>query len=138
MNIDFKLPDFSKIANSMIPPRIEVPDYKPRRIVSAIDNIKNVNRLRDMDNLSYQIKLKEKQKEICNKRLNGIISTLDIKVGIVISIIIIFISIIIPFMIVAFQEYLQPFQPKVFKYLIITFTVSMISMVGYLIWFWKK
>lgn len=138
MNLDFKIPDLSGLTNSMIPPKIDIPDLRTQRIVSAVDNIKNVNRLRDMDNLSYQIKLKEKQKEICKKRLNGIISTLDIKVGIIISLLIIFISVIIPFMIVSFQEYLQPFEQKVFKYLVVTFTISMISMLGYLIWFWKK
>lgn len=135
---NIKLPNFNELSSVINPPKINITDYKTRRIVSAIDNIKNVNRLRDMDNLSYQIELKKKQSNIYKKRLKGINSTLDINFGIIISIMIILISVIIPFMIVAFQEYLQEYQEHIFKYLIVTFIISMISMLGYLIWFWKK
>ena len=59
---DFKFPDLSSIVSQ--PKLITPPDLKTTRIVSAIDNIQNINRLRDMDNLSYQIRLKEQQKNI--------------------------------------------------------------------------
>lgn len=58
---NLRLPDFSSLITP--PPYIPNPDLKTTRIVSAIDNIQNINRLRDMDNLSYQIRLKENQKK---------------------------------------------------------------------------
>ena len=63
---NFELPDLSSIVT---PPQFTLPpDLKTTRIVNAIDNIQNINRLRDMDNLAYQIRLKEQQKSIYEKR----------------------------------------------------------------------
>lgn len=133
---NLKLPDLSSIVtpSSFIPS----PDLKTTRIVSAIDNIQNINRLRDMDNLSYQICLKEQQKSSYEKRLKSINSTIDIKIGRVLSIVIVLFSVIIPFLIVAFQERLKDFQSCIYQYLIISFIISMLSMCIYLFWFWKK
>lgn len=133
---NFKLPDLSSIVTP--PPFIPSPDLKTTRIVSAIDNIQNINRLRDMDNLSYQICLKEQQKSSYEKRLKSINSTVDIKIGRVLSIVIVSFSVIIPFLIVAFQEALKSFQTYIYLYLIISFIISMLSMCIYLFWFWKK
>lgn len=133
---NFKLPDLSSIVTP--PPFIPSPDLKTTRIVSAIDNIQNINRLRDMDNLSYQICLKEQQKSSYEKRLKSINSTVDIKIGRVLSIVIVLFSVIIPFLIVAFQEALKSFQIYIYLYLIISFIISMLSMCIYLFWFWKK
>ena len=133
---NFKLPDFSSPVTS--PPIIPNLDYKTPRIVSAIDNIQNINRLRDMDNLSYQIRLKEQQKKIYEKRLKSINSTLDIKIGRILSIIIILISVVIPFLIIAFQDSLECYQIFIYVYLIASFVLSMLSMCIYLFWFWKK
>ena len=133
---NLKLPDLSSIVTP--PPFIPSPDLKTTRIVSAIDNIQNINRLRDMDNLSYQICLKEQQKSSYEKRLKSINSTVDIKIGRVLSIVIVLFSVIIPFLIVAFQETVKSFQTYIYLYLIISFIVSMLSMCIYLFWFWKK
>lgn len=133
---DLKLPDFDSLIPT--PPLISPPNFKTTRIVSAIDNIQNINRLRDMDNLSFQIKLKEQQKNICEKRLKSINATIDIKVGRILSLLIVLISVIIPFLMVAFQEILKCFQTYIFIYLIVSFTISIISMCIYLFWFWKK
>lgn len=133
---DLKLPDFDSLIPT--PSLISPPDFKTTRIVSAIDNIQNINRLRDMDNLSFQIKLKEQQKDTCKKRLKSINATIDIKVGRILSLLIVLISVIIPFLMVAFQEILKCFQTYIFIYLIVSFTISMISMCIYLFWFWKK
>lgn len=133
---NFKLPDLSSLITQ--PSYIPTPDLRTTRIVSAIDNIQNINRLRDMDNLSYQIRLKEKQKNIYEKRLKSINSTLDIKIGRILSIVIVLISVIIPFIIVAFQESLQCFQTYIYIYLIVSFIASMMCMCIYLFWFWKK
>ena len=133
---NFKLPDLSSIVTP--PLFIPSPDLKTTRIVSAIDNIQNINRLRDMDNLSYQICLKEQQKSSYEKRLKSINSTVDIKIGRVLSIVIVLFSVIIPFLIVAFQEALKSFQTYIYLYLIISFIISMLSMCIYLFWFWKK
>ena len=133
---NLKLPDLSSIVTP--PPFIPSSDLKTTRIVSAIDNIQNINRLRDMDNLSYQICLKEQQKSSYEKRLKSINSTVDIKIGRVLSIVIVLFSVIIPFLIVAFQEVLKSFQTYIYLYLIISFIISMLSMCIYLFWFWKK
>lgn len=133
---NLKLPDLSSIVTP--PPFIPSPDLKTTRIVSAIDNIQNINRLRDMDNLSYQICLKEQQKSSYEKRLKSINSTVDIKIGRVLSIVIVLFSVIIPFLIVVFQEALKSFQTYIYLYLIISFIISMFSMCIYLFWFWKK
>ena len=133
---NLKLPDLSSIVTP--PPFIPSSDLKTTRIVSAIDNIQNINRLRDMDNLSYQICLKEQQKSSYEKRLKSINSTVDIKIGRVLSIVIVLFSVIIPFLIVVFQEALKSFQTYIYLYLIISFIISMLSMCIYLFWFWKK
>lgn len=133
---NLKLPDLSSIVTP--PPFIPSPDLKTTRIVSAIDNIQNINRLRDMDNLLYQICLKEQQKSSYEKRLKSINSTVDIKIGRVLSIVIVLFSVIIPFLIVVFQEALKSFQTYIYLYLIISFIISMLSMCIYLFWFWKK
>ena len=138
--MNLEIPDLS---NLIQPPPIlpNVTDYKTQRVVSAIDNIQNINRLRDMDNLCYQIKLKKQQKQIYQRKLNSIVSTLDIKIGILMSILIIVFSVLIPFLIVSFQNYLCSVKVQkhiLYVYLIITFIVSMLSMLLYLILFWKK
>ena len=129
--------DFNAITKIMTPPlnnTIDTTPYtKSLKITSAIDNIQNVNRLRDLDNLYFQIEMKKKQKDICKKRLKSIISTLDIKIGIRLSLIIISSSVVIPFIIAAFQEYLQQYQSWIHGYLIISFIVSMLSMCVYLL-----
>lgn len=133
---NFELPDLSSIVT---PPQFTLPpDLKTTRIVNAIDNIQSINRLRDMDNLAYQIRLKEQQKSIYEKKLKSINSTIDIKIGRVLSIIIVMFSVIVPFIIVAFQESLKCFQSYIYLYLIISFVISMLSMCIYLFWFWKK
>lgn len=135
--MNLEVPDLS---NLIQPPPIlpDITDLKTQRVVGAIDNIQNINRLRDMDKLSYQMKLKKQQKQIYQRKLNSIVSTLDIKIGIRMSISIIIFNVLIPFLIVAFQNYFEVYQKQVFKYLVITFIISMISMLFYLIWFWKK
>lgn len=103
-----------------------------------------------MDNVSYQIKLKEQQKHICERRLNSINSTIDIKVGRIISILIIIFSVITPFLIVSFIELLKPFiiesfsgwiepcKSCIFIYLLVSFIASMLTMSVYLFCFWKR
>lgn len=120
------------------PQLVSMPDIKTSRITNAIDNLQNMNRLRDMDNLSYQIKLKEQQKDICERRLKSINSTIDIRAGRIISILIIICNVIIPFLIVAFQDLLDSLKFYIFVYLIVSFVLSMLSMSIYLFLFWKK
>ena len=131
-----EFPDLSSIVSQ--PSLITPPDLKTTRIVSAIDNIQNINRLRDKNNLSNKIILKEQQKYIYEKRLKSINSTLDIKIGRILSIAIVLFSVVIPFLIVAFQESLECFQTYIYIYLIVSFVLSMFSMCIYLFWFWKK
>lgn len=135
MDYNFSGIDFKGLSNAMIP-KLKIPsiqDFKVTRITSAIDNLQNINRLRDLDNLYFQIEMKKQQKDICKKRLRSITSTLDIKIGIILSLSIIIFSVIIPFLIVMFQNYMQQYQCCVFVYLIITFIFSMISMSIYLL-----
>ena len=135
--MDFNFPnfDFKALSRAMMPNPVipNIPDPKVTRITSAIDNIQNINRLRDLDNLYFQIEMKKKQRDICKKRLKSIISTLDIKIGIILSLVIIIVSVIIPFLIVMFQDCMEQYQSGVFIYLIISFIFSMISMSIYLL-----
>lgn len=133
--MELNLPNinFNALSKAMAPPLLNIPDMKTLKITSAIDNIQNVNRLRDMDNLYFQIEMKNKQKDICQKRLKSIMSTLDIKVGIFLSLAIIIFSVIIPFFIVMFQDYLKQYQTSIYIYLMVTFSISMIAMSIYLL-----
>lgn len=133
--LDFKLPDISSILQT--PPVIPKIDLETTRIVNSIDNIQNINRLRDMDNFIYQIQLKEQQKNFYEKKLKSINASLDIKIGRLLSIIIIVISVLIPFLVIAFKSYFEPIKIIVFYYLLISFTFSMVSMCIYLFFFWK-
>lgn len=141
MNPDFlklKMPNFSELESIINPKLPYIPKVENLRIPNAIENMNSLNRLRDMDNLMYQIKMKEVQKSTLEKRLNSIETSFSIKAGIAISIAIILFSVIIPFIIVAFQNYLEKFKLIIFIYLICTFILSMISMSLYLLHFFKK
>lgn len=135
MDLNFSKFDFEALSRAMMPKPVipNIPDPKVTRITSAIDNIQNINRLRDLDNLYFQIEMKKKQRDICQKRLKSIISTLDIKIGIILSLVIIIVSVIVPFFIVMFQDCMKQYQSGVFIYLIISFIFSMISMSVYLL-----
>lgn len=135
MDLNFSKFDFEALSRAMMPKPVipNIPDPKVTRITSAIDNIQNINRLRDLDNLYFQIEMKKKQRDICQKRLKSIISTLDIKIGIILSLVIIIVSVIAPFLIVMFQDCMKQYQSGVFIYLIISFIFSMISMSIYLL-----
>ncbi len=135
MDLNFSKFDFEALSRAMMPKPVipNIPDPKVTRITSAIDNIQNINRLRDLDNLYFQIEMKKKQRDICQKRLKSIISTLDIKIGIILSLVIIIVSVIVPFLIVMFQDCMKQYQSGVFIYLIISFIFSMISMLVYLL-----
>lgn len=135
MDLNFPDFDFKALSRAMMPNPVipNIQDPKVTRITSAIDNIQNINRLRDLDNLYFQIEMKKKQRDICKKRLKSIISTLDIKIGIILSLVIIIVSVIIPFLIVMFQDCMEQYQSGVFIYLIISFISSMISMSIYLL-----
>lgn len=135
MDLNFPNFDFKALSRAMMPNPVipNIPDPKVTRITSAIDNIQNINRLKDLDNLYFQIEMKKKQRDICKKRLKSIISTLDIKIGIILSLVIIIVSVIIPFLILMFQDCMEQYQRGVFIYLIISFIFSMISMSIYLL-----
>ena len=141
--MDFKMPDFSKLATSIsniVPPPMPsiMPDYKTVRITSAIENLKHNSLLNELDNLEYNIKLKKVERKNCDDRLNGIKSSSDIFWGIIISIIVALISIIIPFIIVAFNNYLLENQNIIFWYMISSFIISMLLLLGYLIYSYKN
>ena len=141
--MDFKMPDFSKLATSIsniVPPPMPsiMPDYKTVRITSAIENLKHNSLLNELDNLEYNIKLKKVERKNCDDRLNGIKSSSDIFWGIIISIIVALISIIIPFIIVAFNNYLSENQNIIFWYMISSFIISMLLLLGYLIYSYKN
>lgn len=141
--MDFKMPDFSKLATSIsniVPPPMPsiMPDYKTVRITSAIENLKHNSLVNELDNLEYNIKLKKVERKNCDDRLNGIKSSSDIFWGIIISIIVALISIIIPFIIVAFNNYLSENQNIIFWYMISSFIISMLLLLGYLIYSYKN
>lgn len=102
------------------------------------ESIKRINRMRDMHNLAYEISIIEVRKKAYEKRLKNITLSREIQLGIIISILIITFCVIIPFTIVAFQNEFASHKIGVLIYLISTFTLSMWSMLGYLLWFFTK
>lgn len=141
--MNFKVPDFSKLATDISdivsPPMTPIiPDYKTTRITSAIENLKHNSLLNELDNLEYNIKLKKVERKNCDDRLNGIKSSSDVFWGIIISIVVALISIIVPFIIVAFNNYLSGIQDIIFWYMISSFIISMLLLLGYLIYSYKN
>lgn len=143
--MEYKGPDFSKLASKLIdiqnvidPPLPMLPDLETMKVTSAIDTLKHNSLLNELDNLEYNLKLKKVEKKNYEERLNSIRSSSDICVGIILSIIVAIISIVIPFIIVAFNNYLEKYKNIIFWYMIISFILSMFFLLGYLIYSYKS
>ena len=135
----FELPKLE--LGSIIPNIPKIPDIsnmKFKNITSAIDNLQKNNLYSQIDELNYPIKLKETEIDNYKSRLKGIKKSVTIRNGIIISIIVSIISVIIPFFIIAFKEYLMDYKNIIFIYTIVSFSISMILLFGYLIYSYKK
>lgn len=135
----FELPKLE--LGSIIPNILKIPDIsnmKFKNITSAIDNLQKNNLYSQIDELNYSIKLKETEVDNYKSRLKGIKKSVTIRNGIIISIIVSIISVIIPFFIIAFKEYLIDYKNIIFIYTIASFSISMILLFGYLIYSYKK
>ncbi len=135
----FELPKLE--LGSIIPNIPKIPDIsnmKFKNITSAIDNLQKNNLYSQIDELNYSIKLKETEIYNYKSRLKGIKKSVTIRNGIIISIIVSTISVIIPFFIIAFKEYLIDYKNIIFIYTIASFSISMILLFGYLIYSYKK
>ena len=135
----FELPKLE--LGSIIPNIPKIPDIsnmKFKNITSAIDNLQKNNLYSQIDELNYSIKLKETEVDNYKSRLKGIKKSVTIRNGIIISIIVSIISVIIPFFIIAFKEYLIDYKNIIFIYTIASFSISMILLFGYLIYSYKK
>ena len=135
----FELPKLE--LGSIIPniPKIQdISNMKFKNITSAIDNLQKNNLYSQIDELNYSIKLKETEIDNYKSRLKGIKKSVTIRNGIIISIIVSIISVIIPFFIIAFKEYLMDYKNIIFIYTIASFSISMILLFGYLIYSYKK
>lgn len=135
----FELPKLE--LGSIIPNIPKIPDIsnmKFKNITSAIDNLQKNNLYSQIDELNYSIKLKETEIDNYKSRLKGIKKSVTIRNGIIISIIVSIISVIIPFFIIAFKEYLIDYKNIIFIYTIASFSISMILLFGYLIYSYKK
>ena len=135
----FELPKLE--LGSIIPNIPKIPDIsnmKFKNITSAIDNLQKNNLYSQIDELNYSIKLKETEVDNYKSRLKRIKKSVTIRNGIIISIIVSIISVIIPFFIIAFKEYLIDYKNIIFIYTIASFSISMILLFGYLIYSYKK
>lgn len=121
-----------------IPKTPDISNMKFKNITSAIDNLQKNNLYSQIDELNYSIKLKETEIDNYKSRLKGIKKSVTIRNGIIISIIVSIISVIIPFFIIAFKEYLMDYKNIIFIYTIASFNISMILLFGYLIYSYKK
>lgn len=121
-----------------IPKILDISNMKFKNITSAIDNLQKNNLYSQIDELNYSIKLKETEINNYKSRLKGIKKSVTIRNGIIISIIVSIISVIIPFFIIAFKEYLMDYKNIFFIYTIASFSISMILLFGYLIYSYKK
>ena len=142
MTINFPKFELPKLELGSIIPNIpKIPDIsnmKFKNITSAIDNLQKNNLYSQIDELNYSIKLKETEIDNYKSRLKGIKKSVAIRNGIIISIIVSIISVIIPFFIIAFKEYLMDYKNIIFIYTIASFSISMILLFGYLIYSYKK
>ena len=142
MAINFPKFEIPKLElGSLIPNIPKLPDInnmKFKNITSAIDNLQKNNLYSQIDELNYSIKLKETEIDNYKSRLKGIKKSVTIRNGIIISIIVSIISVIIPFFIIAFKNYLTDYKNIIFIYTIASFSISMLLLFGYLIYSYKK
>lgn len=138
MAINFPKFEIPKLElGSLIPNIPKLPDInnmKFKNITSAIDNLQKNNLYSQIDELNYSIKLKETEIDNYKSRLKGIKKSVTIRNGIIISIIVSIISVIIPFFIIAFKNYLTDYKNIIFIYTIASFSISMLLLFGYLIY----
>ena len=121
-----------------IPKLPDINNMKFKNITSAIDNLQKNNLYSQIDELNYSIKLKETEIDNYKSRLKGIKKSVTIRNGIIISIIVSIISVIVPFFIIAFKNYLVDYKSIIFIYTISSFSISMFLLFGYLIYSYKK
>ena len=132
MAINFPKFEIPKLElGSLIPNIPKLPDInnmKFKNITSAIDNLQKNNLYSQIDELNYSIKLKETEIDNYKSRLKGIKKSVTIRNGIIISIIVSIISVIIPFFIIAFKNYLTDYKNIIFIYTIASFSISMLML----------
>ena len=134
---DLNLPDFENLV--LPPPNIPDPSAMgTSRLISAFDELQRNNLISEIEQLSYDVKVKETLKNNYKQRLSSIVSSSNIVAGIWCSIIVAILSIVIPFLIVAFNNYLEPFKDIIFAYMIISFILSMLILLIYLVYSYKK
>lgn len=121
-----------------IPKILDINNMKFKNITSAIDNLQKNNLYSQIDELNYSIKLKETEIDNYKSRLKSIKKSATIRNGIIISVIVSIISVIIPFFIIAFKDYLTNYKNIIFVYITASFSISMILLFGYLIYSYKK
>lgn len=142
MAINFPKFEFPKLELGSIIPNIpkmpDVNNMKFKNITSAIDNLQKNNLYSQIDELNYSIKLKETEMDNYKSRLKSIKKSVAIRNGIIISVIVSIISVIIPFFIIAFKDYLTDYKNIIFVYTTASFSISMILLFGYLIYSYKK
>lgn len=142
MAINFPKFEIPKLELGLLIPNIpKLPDInnmKFKNITSAIDNLQKNNLYSQIDELNYSIKLKETEIDNYKSRLKGIKKSVTIRNGIIISVIVSIISVIIPFFIIAFKNYLTDYKNIIFIYTIASFSISMLLLFGYLIYSYKK
>lgn len=132
--MDFKLPDYSQFL-----PEIPIlPDKDEMRLNGAMENLEHSKVIHDIEDILFQIKLKELEKENCSKKLSALNKSIDEKVGIWIFIIVSLISIIIPFIVASFNNYLDSCYLAIKMYMILSFIVSFAVLVGYMIYVYRK
>lgn len=135
--IDIPKFDFGSIVPSMsnIP---NVGDIKFKNITSAIDNLQKNSLYDQIDELAYSIKLKKMEINNYKVHLAGIKKSKAIKYGLIVSIIVSVASVVIPFLIIAFNNLLEKYKIFIFFYTVVSFCLSMVLLFGYLIYSYKK
>lgn len=132
--MEVKIPNFSYLEKEVQ----LLPDKHEIIANNAMDELEHSKVIRDIEEIMFQIKLKQLQKDNYSKRLNALNKSIDIKVGIWIFIIVSLISIIIPFLIATYQSCLEKYYLVVITYMINTFIFSLFILVGYVIYVYKK
>ena len=106
--------------------------------IYSLEEIENKLIISNIEEIKFEIGLRKMQKSLLFKRINSINKSTDIVLGIWVFIFVSMISIVFPFLVVCYKNYLICFKKYVFTYLIHSFILSFLLLIGYVIYEYKR
>lgn len=116
-------------------PTISLPKLYITHVPSTSETMRSNAIVHEMDKISYEISARERQCALYLRRIKSINNSSNMRYGLAVSLAVVIFSVVIPFLIVAFQNYLIDYNLAVYIYVTISFIISMIVMCIYLFYF---